>query len=82
MIKRLLADNNINLLQCGFKIIVNLSKGLKRGFYHVCKTFITPLFSKLRDKKNSIIEEAHAAIKACFEVISMDDIMEEIKQGL
>lgn len=58
LIKRLLTDNNINLLQCGFKIIKNLSHGLKRNFVHPCKVILSLVFSKLRDTKAMIVDEA------------------------
>lgn len=56
LIKRLLSDNNINLLQCGFKVIKNLSKGLKRNFTHPCKVIQSLVFSKLRDSKAMIVD--------------------------
>lgn len=55
LIKRLLADNNINLLLCGFSITQNLSKGLKRNFSNVAKNISPYIFSKLKDAKPNIV---------------------------
>lgn len=35
LIKRLLADNNINICYCGFYITQHMSKGLRRDFAHI-----------------------------------------------
>lgn len=56
LIKRLLGDNNINLLQCGFRIVKNLSKGLKKGFTHPCKVILSLIISKFRDTKVIIVD--------------------------
>ncbi len=56
LIKRLLSDNNINLLQCGFKIVKNLSNGLKKNFTHPCKVILSLIVSKFRDTKAIIVD--------------------------
>jgi hypothetical protein len=58
LIKKLLVENNINLLQCGFKITKNLCKGLKKNFRHPCKIIQSLVFSKLKDTKAMIFDEA------------------------
>lgn len=57
LIKRLLNDNNINLLQCGFKIMQNLSKGLKKHFGGVCRSVLGLVFGRLKDNKQMIVDE-------------------------
>eukprot|EP00919_Chromeraceae_sp_WS-2016_P042706 GHVR01101951.1.p1 GENE.GHVR01101951.1~~GHVR01101951.1.p1 ORF type:complete len:140 (+),score=11.79 GHVR01101951.1:2979-3398(+) len=58
LIKRLMTDNNINLLQCGFKIMKNLCKGLKKHFHHSAKAIMSFIFVKLKDGKAMIVDEA------------------------
>lgn len=55
LIKRLISENNINLLLCGFSITQNLSKGLKRHFFIVAKNISPNVFLKLKDAKSSIV---------------------------
>ena len=58
LIKRLLSENNINLLQCGFKVVKNLCKGLKKNFAHSAKSFCSLAYGKLKDSKAMIVDEA------------------------
>ena len=58
LIKRLLSDNNINLLLCGFSITQNLAKGLKRHFSNVAKNVSAYIYAKLKDAKSNIVEAA------------------------
>jgi hypothetical protein len=55
LIKRLLAENNINLLLCGFSIAQNLSKGLKKNFSQIAKNISSYIFLKLKDAKPNIV---------------------------
>jgi|SRR6218665_2348173 len=82
LIKRLLADNNINLLQCGFKIIKNLSKGLKKNFAHPCKVILGYVFSKLRDTKAMIVDEAQETLEFMLYCLAIEDFQEDIRDGL
>ena len=74
LIKRLLNDKNINILQCAFKIVKNLSKGLRKNFNHPCKVFQGLVFSKLKDSKSVIVEETHETLKAMMNCISIEEI--------
>jgi hypothetical protein len=51
-----LSDNNINLLQCGFKVVKNLCNGLKKNFTHPSKVILSLIISKLRDTKAMIVD--------------------------
>lgn len=50
-----MVDKNINLLACGFKIVKNLCKGLKKNFTHPCKAIQSYVFLKLKDTKSSVV---------------------------
>jgi hypothetical protein len=82
LIKRLLSDNNINLLLCGFSIAQNLSKGLKRHFYIVAKNISTYIFMKLKDAKPAIVEAAQETLKSLLYSVTLEDLIEEIKISL
>lgn len=82
LLKRLFEDNNINLLQCGFKIVKNLCRGLKKGFSHTCKIFLSSVYLKLKDNKAMIADETLATLKAMTQSISLEDMNENIKAGL
>ncbi len=72
--KRLFSDNNINLLQCGFKIVNNLCKGLKRHFSITCKSILSYIFLKLKDTKALIVDENLTTLKTMTFSISLEDI--------
>ena len=82
LVKRLLADNNINLLLCGFSIAQNLSKGLKRHFRIIGINILGQVFGKLKDSKNNIVEAAQETLKCLIGSLSIDDFMEDIRSGL
>lgn len=82
LIKRLLSDNNINLLLCGFTIAQNLAKGLKRHFSNVAKNVVSNIYAKLKDAKSNIVEAAQETLKSLLYSVSLDDLLEEIKVGL
>jgi hypothetical protein len=56
LLKRLFQDNNINLLQCGFKIVKNLCRGLKRTFSLSCKAILPYIYLRLKDNKVLIVD--------------------------
>jgi hypothetical protein len=68
-------DNNINLLQCGFKVIQNLAKGLKKNFIHVAKNILPLVFLKLKDSKTMIVEEAQATLKSLINSLLIEDFI-------
>lgn len=82
LIKRLLSENNINLLQCGFKVVKNLCRGLKRHFHHSCKVFLGQAYGKLKDSKAMIVDEAQETLLSMLNCISFDDFMEDIREGM
>lgn len=82
LLKRLLTDNNINLLLCAFEMIQNLSKGLKRQFSHVAKNIIDELFLKLKDSKPNIVKAALDTLKDMINCLTLEEMMEDIKRCL
>ncbi len=64
------------MLQCGFKIVKNLCKGLKKAFAICCKSFLSYVYVKLKDNKAMIVDETLATLKAMTISITLDDMYE------
>ncbi len=69
-------------MQCGFKIVKNLCKGLKKAFAISCKSFLSYVYLKLKDSKVMIVDETLATLKAMTYSITLEDMQEEIRAGL
>jgi cytoskeleton-associated protein 5 len=55
MIKRLLNDNNFNVILTVLKLIATLAKGLQKNFNHSIKILFPLIINKLKEKKNQMI---------------------------
>lgn len=82
LIKKLLADNNINICYCGFYITQNLSKGLKKDFSHIAKNILNDVYAKIKDLKAMTVDLAQNTLKSLLHSLSCEDFMENIKEGL
>ena len=82
MLKKLMVDSNIAIQICGMKMAKALASGLRKAFNQGGKVMAPLLIAKLRDKKNQITDEAHKALKALFYSITLEDMIEPIKDGL
>lgn len=81
LLKRLFQDNNINLLLCGFKIVKNLSRGLKKAFSITCKSILPYIYLRLKDNKVLIVDETLATLKAMTASITIEDLEKEIVEA-
>lgn len=75
-------ENNINLLQCGFKVLKNLCKGLKKNFTHPTKAVQSLVYSKLKDTKAMIVDEVQETLRIMLQSITIEDLLDDIKDGL
>jgi len=82
MLKKVLADSNMAIQICGIRMARALAAGLRKTFSHGAKVLSPLLIGKLRDKKNQITDEAHKALKAMLYAVSLEDILDSIKEGL
>ena len=83
MLKRILSDPNINVVQSGIKIMGQLSKGLRKNFSSAAKIFFPILLGKFKDKKSQIVDETHKALDMFyFSMPNFEDIFEDVKIGL
>lgn len=57
MIKKLISDNNINVVIWTLKTLVVLAKGLRKNLADFAKKIFPAIISKFREKKIVIVEE-------------------------
>lgn len=81
MLKRVLGDSNIQVVLCGIKIFSILAKGLRKNFFSSAKSFFSVLLQKFKDKKTNIIDETHKTLESFIYCITLDDILEDIKEA-
>ncbi|EAR97553.2 hypothetical protein TTHERM_00439010 (macronuclear) [Tetrahymena thermophila SB210] len=82
MIKRLLNDNNSNVQLNSIKLTGCLCKSIRKGFNMGAKQLFDQIIIKFRDKKTLIIEETKIAIDNFWYSVSLEEVMEEIKEAL
>lgn len=80
--KKLLADSNLAIQICGIKLTKALASGLRKEFRQGAKVLASLLLVKLRDKKTQVVDETHKCLKALLHAISLEDMLESIKEGL
>jgi len=81
MLKKILSDSNIVVVNLALKCIGNLSNVLKSGYAPFAKSSIHAIIQKFKDKKTQ--NEAQKCIESiinCFN--NIDDILDDIKEGL
>lgn len=81
-LKKLLNDANANVQLCAIKIMGNLASGLRKPFAPLVKALYSILLGKFRDKKTLIIEETKTALEKINYCIGMDELADDIKEGL
>ena len=82
MIRRLLTDSNFNVVLTNLKLAATISKGLRKQFIHSAKSLFPLILSKMREKKDQMIEETFHTLNDFYYSISIEDVSEDIKQGL
>lgn len=66
MIKRLLNDNNFNVVVAATKIVGLLAKGLRKNFTGAAKNLVPMILSKFKDKKTILLDETHCCMESFF----------------
>jgi cytoskeleton-associated protein 5 len=82
MLKKLINHSNVAIQLVAIKIAGYMAGGLRKNFTHSCKIILTPMMQKLKDKKQQVIDEVNGAIKRFFYVLTLDDLMDDIKEVL
>lgn len=82
LLKKLLNDNNINVVLISVKVIGVLAKGLRKNLNQNCKVFFPFLLEKVKDKKTSLVEEVKLTLDNFFYCLGIEDVLEELKEVL
>ncbi|CAK90740.1 unnamed protein product (macronuclear) [Paramecium tetraurelia] len=79
LLKKLINEQNIAICIMSIKIAGLLANGLRKNFGQYVKILIQPLFARLKDKKQSIVDDTIISLKKFFHCCTLDDLFEEIK---
>ncbi|CAD8141973.1 unnamed protein product [Paramecium octaurelia] len=79
LLKKLINEQNIAICLMSIKIAGLLANGLRKNFGQYVKILIQPLFARLKDKKQSIVDDTITSLKKFFYCCTLDDLFEEIK---
>ncbi|KRX07362.1 Armadillo-type fold [Pseudocohnilembus persalinus] len=82
MIKRTLTDSNVNVMLGGIKVSGNLAQGLRRSFFQGAKILFGLTIQKFKEKKTLVIQETHLALANFFYSVQLDEVWEDIKEGI
>ena len=82
MLKRLLNDNNVNVMLTAIRIYGLLAKGLRKHFAPTAKSIAPFILQKFREKKTQVVEETYKTFDMLFYSISLDDIVDDLKEAL
>ncbi|CAD8051018.1 unnamed protein product [Paramecium sonneborni] len=79
LLKKLLNEQQMIISTQCIKIIGCMANGLRKNFNQYAKIIIFPVLTKLKDKKQNIVDETINAIKKLFYSCNLDEIFEELK---
>ncbi|KAL4477492.1 hypothetical protein ABPG74_002642 [Tetrahymena malaccensis] len=82
MCKKLLNDSNVNIQVCAIKIVGLLASGLRKQFSQSAKLLSSQIVEKFKDKKQFIVDEALKTLKNYFYCITLDELVEDLKEAL
>ncbi len=82
MLKKILADANVNVVLKGINIIGLMAKGMRKSFSPFAKMLFPLLLHKFREKKTLIIEETKSTLDNFFYVFNIEDVIDDLKEGL
>ncbi|CAD8043629.1 unnamed protein product [Paramecium primaurelia] len=79
LLKKLINEQNIAICTMSIKIAGLLANGLRKNFYQYVKILIQPLFARLKDKKQNIVDDTITSLKKFFYCCTLDELFEEVK---
>ncbi|CAD8048541.1 unnamed protein product [Paramecium sonneborni] len=79
LLKKLINEQNITICTMSIKIAGLLANGLRKNFLQYVKILIQPLFARLKDKKQNIIDDTITTLKKFIYCCTLDDLFEEVK---
>lgn len=80
--KKLINDNNVNVMVQAVKLVGLLSKGLRKSFEIYSKEFFPMFLDKLKEKKTLIIQEVFTGLDNLLFSLTMDSVMIELGEAL
>ncbi|CAD8052112.1 unnamed protein product [Paramecium sonneborni] len=79
LLKKLINEQNIAICTMSIKIAGLLANGLRKNFLQYVKILTQPLFARLKDKKQNIVDDTITTLKKFFYCCTLDDLFEEVK---
>ncbi|CAD8158908.1 unnamed protein product [Paramecium octaurelia] len=79
LLKKLLNEQQMIISTQCIKIIGCMANGLRKNFNQYVKIIMLPVLTKLKDKKQNIVDETISAIKKLFYCCNLDELFEELK---
>ncbi|CAD8148761.1 unnamed protein product [Paramecium pentaurelia] len=79
LLKKLINEQNIAICTMSIKIAGLLANGLRKNFGQYVKILIQPLFARLKDKKQCIVDDTIQSLKKFFYCCTLDELFEEVK---
>ncbi|CAK55846.1 unnamed protein product (macronuclear) [Paramecium tetraurelia] len=79
LLKKLINEQNIAICTMSIKIAGLLANGLRKNFYQYVKILIQPLFARLKDKKQNIVDDTITSLKKFIYCCTLDELFEEVK---
>lgn len=70
-------DANIAVVTVAANCVEKLAQGLRKGFPKYRSTIMSPMFERLKEKKQSVTDALGAALVAVFESTSLSECLEE-----
>ncbi|OMJ83062.1 hypothetical protein SteCoe_16098 [Stentor coeruleus] len=80
--KKLINDNNVNVMVQAVKLVGLLSKGLRKSFEIYSKEFFPIFLDKLKEKKTLIVQEVFTGLDNLLFSLTMDSVMIELEEAL
>ncbi|EAN97823.1 hypothetical protein, conserved [Trypanosoma cruzi] len=84
MVRELLLDPQAPLMLLGFKCIQELARALRAAFAPHARSYLNPLFDKMKDKKTSVVEHITATLEILmrYKCITLEQCQDEIELTL
>jgi cytoskeleton-associated protein 5 len=80
--KKLINDNNVNVMVQALKIVGLLSKGLRKSFEIHSRQFFSVFLGKLKEKKTLIVQEVFTGLDNLLFSLSLDSLLIELEEAL
>lgn len=80
--KKLINDNNVNVMVQALKLVGLLSKGLRKSFEIHSRQFFGIFLNKLKEKKTLIVQEIFNGLDNLLYSLSLDSLLIELEEAL